>query len=169
MESSQQKQCRSTIIETIEAPLPLVWSILRRFDKPQAYKRFVKSCTIRYGGHDGDGGEGSVRDVTLVSGLAGDFSTERLDELDEESHVMVVSIIGGNHRLVNYSSKTMVVASSEKDNEAEKTVVVETYVVDVPEGNSEEDTILFADTIIRYNLASLAKLTKKMMGQSLYD
>ncbi|CAG7886988.1 unnamed protein product [Brassica rapa] len=163
MESSERKRCRSTVVETIEAPLSLVWSILRRFDRPQAYKRFVKSCTIRFNG-DGDGGEGSVRDVALVSGVPGNFSTERLDELDDESHVMVVSIIGGNHRLVNFTSKTMVVASP--DDEADKTVVVESYIVDVPEGNSEEDTILLVDTIIRYNLVSLAKLTKKKMGQS---
>lgn len=166
MESSKQKRCRSTVVETIEAPLPLVWSILRRFDKPQAYKRFVKSCTIRYEG-DGEKGEGSVRDLTMVSGVPGDFSTERLDELDDESHVMVVSIIGGNHRLVNLRSKTTVVASPE--DEAEKTVVVESFVMDVPEGNSEEDAILFVDTIIRFNLVSLAKLTKKKMGQSICD
>ncbi|KAG2244603.1 hypothetical protein Bca52824_093570 [Brassica carinata] len=129
MESSEPKRCRSTVVETIDAPLPLVWSVLRRFDKPQAYKRFVKSCTIRFDG-DGDRGEGSVRDVTL-----------RLDELDDESHVMVVSIIGGNRRLANFTSKTVVVASP--DDEEGKTVVVESYIVDVPEGNSEEDTILF--------------------------
>ncbi|AEE84069.1 Abscisic acid receptor PYL13 [Arabidopsis thaliana] len=163
MESSKQKRCRSSVVETIEAPLPLVWSILRSFDKPQAYQRFVKSCTMRSGGGGGKGGEGkgSVRDVTLVSGFPADFSTERLEELDDESHVMVVSIIGGNHRLVNYKSKTKVVASPE--DMAKKTVVVESYVVDVPEGTSEEDTIFFVDNIIRYNLTSLAKLTKKMM------
>ncbi|VYS63162.1 unnamed protein product [Arabidopsis thaliana] len=162
MESSKQKRCRSSVVETIEAPLPLVWSILRSFDKPQAYQRFVKSCTMRSGGGGGKGGEGkgSVRDVTLVSGFPADFSTERLEELDE-SHVMVVSIIGGNHRLVNYKSKTKVVASPE--DMAKKTVVVESYVVDVPEGTSEEDTKFFVDNIIRYNLTSLAKLTKKMM------
>ncbi|KAL1224790.1 Abscisic acid receptor PYL13 [Cardamine amara subsp. amara] len=153
METSEKKQCRSTVIETIEAPLPLVWSILRRFENPQAYQRFVKSCTIRYDG-SGEGGEGSVRDVTLVSGLPADFSRERLDKLDDESHVMVVSIIGGNYRLVNYRSKTTVIASPE--DVMEKTVVVESYVVDVPEGNSKEDTILFVDTIIKYNLESLA-------------
>ncbi|CAN8274596.1 unnamed protein product [Cochlearia groenlandica] len=161
MESSKQKRCRSTVIETIDAPPSLVWSILRRFDKPQAYKRFVRSCNIR----NGDVGEGSIRDVTLISGLAGDFSTERLDKLDDKSHVMVISIIGGNHRLVNYRSKTTVVASAEE----EKTVVVESYVVDVPDGNSEEETILFVDTITRFNLASLAKLTKQIMGKCIYD
>ncbi|XP_010449490.1 PREDICTED: abscisic acid receptor PYL13-like [Camelina sativa] len=158
MESSKQKQCHSSVVETIEAPLPLVWSILRQFDKPQAYQRFVKSCTMR--SCEDRGGKGSVREVTLVSGLPADFSTERLDELDDESHVMVVSIIGGNHRLANYRSKTTVVAASSL---VEKTVVVESYVVDVPEGNSEEDTIYFVDNIIRYNLSSLAKLTKEMM------
>lgn len=164
MESSKQKRCRSSVVETIEAPLPLVWSILRRFDKPQAYQRFVKSCTMRSGcGAGKEGGrKGSIRDVEFASGFPADFSTERLDELDDESHVMVVSIIGGNQRLVNYRSKTTVFSSSEE--EAAKTVVVQSYVVDVPEGNSEEDTIFFVDNITRYNLTSLATLTKKMMG-----
>ncbi|EOA18304.1 hypothetical protein CARUB_v10006812mg [Capsella rubella] len=162
MESSKQKRCHSSVVETIEAPLPLVWSILRRFDKPQAYQRFVKSCTMRSCIGKESGGQGSVRDVTLVSGLPADFSTERLDELDDESHVMVVSIIGGNHRLANYRSKITVAESSSVV--GEKTVVVESYVVDVPEGNSVEETIFFVDNIIRYNLSSLAKLTKKMMG-----
>ncbi|XP_010434508.1 PREDICTED: abscisic acid receptor PYL13-like [Camelina sativa] len=159
MESSKQKQCHSSVVETIEAPLPLVWSILRQFDKPQAYQRFVKSCTMRSGSCEEGEGKCLVRQVTLVSGLSAGFSTERLDELDDESHVMVVSIIGGNHMLANFRSKTTVDASS-----VEKTVVVESYVVDVPEGNSEEDTIYVVDNIIRYNLSSLAKLTKEMMG-----
>ncbi|KFK31515.1 hypothetical protein AALP_AA6G122700 [Arabis alpina] len=155
---TSQKHCRcgSTLVQTIDAPLPLVWSILRRFDNPQAYKQFVKTCNLS----SGDGGEGSVRDVTVVSGLPAVYSIERLEELDDESHVMVISIIGGDHRLVNYRSKTtaFVAAGGEK-----KTVVVESYVVDVPEGNSEEETTTFANTIVGFNLKSLAKLSEKMV------
>ncbi|VVB08094.1 unnamed protein product [Arabis nemorensis] len=154
--SQKHSQCGSTLVQTINAPLPLVWSILRRFDNPQAYKQFVKTCNLS----SGDGGEGSVRDVTVVSGLPAVHSIERLDELDDESHVMVISIIGGDHRLVNYRSKTTALVSAEEE---EKTVVVESYVVDVPEGNSEEETTLFANTIVGFNLKSLAKLSEKMV------
>ncbi|CAL9241709.1 unnamed protein product [Arabidopsis halleri] len=153
--SQKQHVCGSTSVQTINAPLPLVWSILRRFDNPKTYKQFVKTCELR----SGDGGEGSVREVTVVSDLPASFSLERLDELDDESHVMLISIIGGDHRLVNYRSKTMVFVATEE----EKTVVEESYVVDVPEGNTEEETTLFANTIVKCNLRSLAKLSEKMV------
>ncbi|KAG7605069.1 putative polyketide cyclase/dehydrase, START-like domain superfamily [Arabidopsis thaliana] len=156
METSQKYHtCGSTLVQTIDAPLSIVWSILRRFDNPQAYKQFVKTCNLS----SGDGGEGSVREVTVVSGLPAEFSRERLDELDDESHVMMISIIGGDHRLVNYRSKTMAFVAADAE---EKTVVVESYVVDVPEGNSEEETTSFADTIVGFNLKSLAKLSERV-------
>ncbi|KAL6206711.1 hypothetical protein ACLB2K_023958 [Fragaria x ananassa] len=97
-------QCGSTLVQIIDAPLPLVWSILRQFDNPQAYKLFIKSCTMR----TGDGGVGSIREVMVSSGLPGKTSTERLDRLDDEKHVMNISILGGEHRLVNYRSTTTV-------------------------------------------------------------
>ncbi|KAF8413742.1 hypothetical protein HHK36_001735 [Tetracentron sinense] len=146
-------QCGSTLVQTIDAPLPLVWSVVRRFDYPQAYKRFIKTCFIR----EGDGGIGSIRDVHLVSGLPAKTSTERLDELDDDSHVMSFSIVGGDHRLVNYRSTI-----SLHDGERGKTVVVESYVVDIPAGSSKEDTCVFVDTIIGCNLRSLAWVTEKM-------
>ncbi|KAG2261899.1 hypothetical protein Bca4012_013434 [Brassica carinata] len=155
--SQQQHCCRSTLVQTIDAPLPLVWSILRRFDYPQAYKQFVKTCDLS----SGDGKEGSVRDVTVVSGLPAGYSIERLDELDDESHVMAISIIGGDHRLVNYRSKTTAFVAAEEE---EKTVVVESYVVDVPKGNSVEETMSFADTIVGFNLKSLAKLSENIVS-----
>ncbi|CAH8278146.1 unnamed protein product [Arabidopsis lyrata] len=158
MDTSQEyHKCGSTLAQTIDAPLSIVWSILRRFDNPQAYKQFVKTCNLSFG----DGGTGSVREVTVVSGLPAEFSQERLDELDDESHMMVISIIGGDHRLVNYRSKTMAFVAADEE---EKTVVVESYVVDVPEGNSEEETTSFADNIVGFNLKSLAKLSEKMVA-----
>ncbi|PSS29056.1 Abscisic acid receptor like [Actinidia chinensis var. chinensis] len=149
-------QCGSSLVQTIDAPLPLVWSMVRRFDNPQAYKLFVKSCTMQAG----DGGIGSVRKVMIVSGLPAGFSMERLDKLDDDTHVMIFSIIGGDHKLMNYRSTTTV-----HEDEREiggKTVVIESYVVDVPVGSSEEDTCMFTDTIIKCNLKSLANISEKM-------
>lgn len=54
----------------------------------------------------GSGGIGSIREVTIVSGLPATTSMERLDELGDDLHVVVVSIIGGDHRLENYHSTT---------------------------------------------------------------
>ncbi|KAH1066154.1 hypothetical protein J1N35_031141 [Gossypium stocksii] len=151
-------QCGSSLVQTIDAPLPLVWSIIRRFDNPQAYKLFVKSCKLR----SGNGGIGSVREVMVVSGLPAATSTERLDKLDDECHVMMISIIGGDHRLVNYRSTTTLHEISEEGKNWGKTEVVESYVVDVLAGSSKEDTCCFANMIIGCNLRSLARITEKM-------
>lgn len=42
------------------------------------------------------------------------------------------------------------------------TVVVESYVVDVPPGNTKEETCVFVDTIVRCNLQSLTKIAENM-------
>ncbi|XP_010277013.1 PREDICTED: abscisic acid receptor PYL12-like [Nelumbo nucifera] len=149
-------QCSSSLVQTIDAPLPLVWSVVRRFDNPQAYKRFVRSCSLLYG----DGGIGSLREVQVVSGLPAGTSMERLDALDDESHVMGFSIVGGDHRLSNYRSIMSLHDNGEGG--GGKTVVVESYVVDVPPGSTKEDTCLFADTIVKCNHRSLARIAEKM-------
>lgn len=157
------KQCGSSLVQSIDAPLPLVWSVLRRFDNPQAYKQFVKSCTLSVG----DGGIGSVREVMVVSGMPAATSMERLDRLDDDLHVMMVSIIGGDHKLVNYRSTTSLhEIGSEEEGNGGRTVVVESYVVDVPAGNSKEDTCSFADMIIGCNLRSLARVTEGLANSN---
>nr|XP_023888139.1 abscisic acid receptor PYL11-like [Quercus suber] len=149
-------QCGASLVQTIDAPLPLVWSMIRRFDKPQAYKQFVRSCTMRAG----NGGIGSVREVILISGLPAETSTERLEKLVDDMHVMIFSIIGGDQRLLNYRSTTTLHVDEEV--KGGKTVVVESYVVDVPVGNSKEDTCSFNETIIGCNLRSLSRISEKM-------
>jgi len=149
-------QCGSSLVQTIDAPVPLVWSLVRRFESPQSYKLFVKKCTMLAG----DGGIGSVREVIVTSGLPAGVSVERLDQLDDDKHVLKFSIIGGDHRLVNYSST---ITLHEEEKYGGKTVAIESYVVDVPAGNSGEDTCCFANTIIASNLRSLAKITEKMV------
>ncbi|XP_020232344.1 abscisic acid receptor PYL12 isoform X2 [Cajanus cajan] len=149
-------QCGSSLVQAIDAPLPLVWSLIRRFEHPQGYKLFVKKCTLLAG----DGGIGSVREVMVTSGLPAGVSVERLDKLDDEKHVLKFSIIGGDHRLVNYSST--ITLHEEEGKYGGKTVAIESYVVDIPAGSSDEDTCSFANTIIACNLRSLAKITEEM-------
>ncbi|TYK31165.1 abscisic acid receptor PYR1 [Cucumis melo var. makuwa] len=43
------------------------------------------------------------------------------------------------------------------------TLVLESYIVDVPEGNTEEDTRLFADTVVKLNLQKLTSVTEGMV------
>nr|XP_027109656.1 abscisic acid receptor PYL11-like [Coffea arabica] len=149
-------QCTSSLVQEIDAPLSLVWSLVRQFDNPQAYKLFIKNCTMTAG----DGGIGSVREVMVVSGLPAETSRERLDKLDDDLHVMEFSIIGGDHRLVNYQSTTTL--HEDDGGRSDQTVVIESYVVDIPPDSSEMDTCLFADTIVACNLRSLAKISEKM-------
>lgn len=146
-------QCLSLVAKRISAPVGVVWSVVRRFDRPQAYKNFIRSCSMR---GDGQVRVGSTREVRVVSGLPAATSTERLEILDDDSHVISFRVVGGDHRLRNYRSVTTL-----HDRPMERaTVVIESYVVDVPEGNSREDTRLFADTIVRCNLQSLAQISE---------
>ncbi|CAI8612788.1 unnamed protein product [Vicia faba] len=154
-------QCCSAVIQEIAAPVSTVWSVVRRFDNPQAYKHFVKSCHVILG----NGDVGTLREVRVISGLPAAVSTERLEVLDDEQHVISFSMIGGDHRLANYRSVTTLHTSPISDSEGNHrtgTVVVESYVVDVPPGNTTDDTCVFVDTILRCNLQSLAKFAENL-------
>ncbi|GMH11837.1 hypothetical protein Nepgr_013678 [Nepenthes gracilis] len=144
--------CTSLITQRIDAPADAVWPFVRRFDNPQKYKHFIKSCKMT-----GDGGVGSIRDVTVVSGLPASTSTERLEMIDHERHILSFRVVGGEHRLKNYTSVTSVneFKDDEKGNGAVYTLVLESYVVDIPEGNTEEDTKMFVDTVVKLNLQML--------------
>nr|GMC99720.1 abscisic acid receptor PYL4-like [Ipomoea batatas] len=133
-------QCCSAVIQRISAPVSTVWSVVRRFDNPQAYKHFVKSCDVIVG----DGDVGTLREVRVISGLPAGSSTERLEILDEERHVISFSVVDGDHRLANYRSVTTLHAEP-----GGTTTVVESYVVDVPPGNTRDETCVFVDTIVK--------------------
>ncbi|KAG2690969.1 hypothetical protein I3843_09G210800 [Carya illinoinensis] len=147
-------QCCSAVIQEVAAPVSTVWSVVRRFDNPQAYKHFVKSCNLI----GGDGDVGTLREVHVISGLPAARSTERLEILDEERHVISFSVVGGEHRLANYRSVTTLHPTTSGNG----TVVIESYVVDVPPGNTNEDTCVFVDTIVRCNLQSLAQIAENL-------
>lgn len=105
---------------------------------------------------------GTLREVHVISGLPAANSTERLEILDDEHHVLSFSVIGGDHRLNNYRSVTTLHASPCGTG----TVVVESYVCDVPPGNTREETCTFVDTIVRCNLQSLAQISENMAARS---
>ncbi|KAG8092648.1 hypothetical protein GUJ93_ZPchr0012g20777 [Zizania palustris] len=154
-------QCSSLLAQRIHAPPSAVWAIVRRFDCPQVYKHFIRSCTLlpdpELAAAD-DLRPGRLRDVSVISGLPASTSTERLDLLDDARMIFGFTITGGEHRLRNYRSITTV---SQLAAPAEIcTVVLESYIVDVPEGNTEEDTRLFADTVIRLNLQKLKSVSE---------
>ncbi|KAB2064036.1 hypothetical protein ERO13_A10G238000v2 [Gossypium hirsutum] len=154
-------QCCSAVVQPIEAPIETVWSLVRRFDNPQAYKNFVKSCHVIVG----DGDVGTLREVHVISGLPAASSTERLEILDDERHVLSFSVVGGDHRLRNYKSVTTLHASTD----GKGTVAVESYVVDVPSGNTKEDTCTFVDMIVSCNLRSLAQMAANSAKKEKYS
>ncbi|KAF9598173.1 hypothetical protein IFM89_025790 [Coptis chinensis] len=157
-QSAGPNQCRSSVVQTIYAPVSTVWSVVRRFDNPQAYKHFVKSCNVIVG----DGDVGTLREIHVVSGLPAARSTERLEILDDERHVLSFSVVGGDHRLANYRSVTTLHPTAN----GLGTVVVESYVVDIPSGNTTEDTCVFVDTIVRCNLQSLAQIAENTVKRN---
>lgn len=77
---------------------------MRRFDQPQKYKPFISRCTVK-----GDLTIGSVREVNVKSGLPATTSTERLELLDDQEHILGIRIVGGDHRLkVLVSSRSII-------------------------------------------------------------
>nr|3R6P_A Chain A, Abscisic acid receptor PYL10 [Arabidopsis thaliana]3UQH_A Chain A, Abscisic acid receptor PYL10 [Arabidopsis thaliana]3UQH_B Chain B, Abscisic acid receptor PYL10 [Arabidopsis thaliana] len=156
-----ESQCSSTLVKHIKAPLHLVWSIVRRFDEPQKYKPFISRCVVQ-----GKKLEvGSVREVDLKSGLPATKSTEVLEILDDNEHILGIRIVGGDHRLKNYSS-TISLHSETIDGKT-GTLAIESFVVDVPEGNTKEETCFFVEALIQCNLNSLADVTERLQAESM--
>ncbi|KAK1421442.1 hypothetical protein QVD17_23779 [Tagetes erecta] len=151
-------QCTSVLLKHIKAPVHLVWSLVRRFDQPQKYKPFVSRCVAK-----GNLEIGSLREVDVKSGLPATTSTERLELLDDDQHIFSVRIIGGDHRLKNYSS--IISVHPEVIEGRPGTLVVESFVVDVPEGNTKDETCYFVQALIKCNLKSLADVSERLAVQ----
>ncbi|KAL5792252.1 hypothetical protein ACOSP7_000846 [Xanthoceras sorbifolium] len=154
----RENQCTSALVKHIRAPVHLVWSLVRRFDQPQKYKPFVSRCVV-----NGDLGIGSVREVNVKSGLPATTSRERLELLDDNKHILGIRIVGGDHRLQNYSS--IMTVHPETIEGRPGTLVIESFVVDVPEGNTMDETCYFVQALIRCNLKSLADVSERMAVQ----
>lgn len=155
-------QCTSSLVKRIRAPVHLVWSLVRRFDEPQKYKPFVSGCNVQ-----GNLEIGSVREVNVRSGLPATTSTERLELLNEEEHILGMRIVGGDHRLQNYSS--VITLHPENIEGRPGTLVIESFVVDVPDGNTTEETCYFVEAFIKCNLKSLADISERLTVQDHTD
>ncbi|KAK8331596.1 hypothetical protein V6Z11_A10G085300 [Gossypium hirsutum] len=131
---SSSNTCTSLLTQRINVPLSFIWPFVRDFENPNKYKHFIKSCTMK-----GDGRVGSVRDVTVISGLPASTSTEVLEVLNDDEHVLSFRFKEGGGGEV-YS------------------IVLESYSVEIPQGNTEEDTKMFVDTVVKLNLQKLAEV-----------
>lgn len=155
-------QCASALVKHIKAPVPLVWSLVRRFDQPEKYKPFISRCVVR-----GNLEIGSLREVDVKSGLPATTSTERLEVLDDNEHILSIRIIGGDHRLRNYSS--ILSLHPEIIDGRPGTLVIESFVVDVPEGNTKDETCYFIEALIKCNLKSLSDVSEGHAVQDLTE
>lgn len=153
-----ENQCTSRLVKRIKAPVHLVWSLVRRFDQPQRYKPFVSRCVVK-----GNLEIGTLREVDVKSGLPATTSTERLELLDDDKHILSIRIVGGDHRLKNYSS--IISLHPEIINGRPGTLVIESFVVDVPEGNTKDETCYFVEALIKCNLKSLSDVSERLAVQ----
>ncbi|XP_022158028.1 abscisic acid receptor PYL8-like [Momordica charantia] len=153
-----ENQCTSRLVKRIKAPVHLVWSLVRRFDQPQRYKPFVSRCVVK-----GNLEIGTLREVDVKSGLPATTSTERLELLDDDRHILSIKIVGGDHRLKNYSS--IISLHPEIIDGRPGTLVIESFVVDVPEGNTKDETCYFVEALIKCNLKSLADVSERLAVQ----
>jgi len=149
----REHQCSSAVAKHIKAPVHLVWSLVRRFDQPQLFKPFVSRCEMK-----GNIEIGSVREVNVKSGLPATRSTERLELLDDNEHILSVRFVGGDHRLQNYSS--ILTVHPEVIDGRPGTLVIESFVVDVPDGNTKDETCYFVEALLKCNLKSLAEVSE---------
>ncbi|KAI4993889.1 hypothetical protein ZWY2020_008202 [Hordeum vulgare] len=69
--------------------------------------------------------DGNAREDTVVSGLPTSTSSERLEILDDGSHILSFSIVDGEHCLRNYRS----VSSVTEIQPGPYCAIVESYVV----------------------------------------
>ncbi|KAL6194378.1 hypothetical protein ACLB2K_035462 [Fragaria x ananassa] len=136
----------------------VVWSLVRRFDQPQKYKPFVSRCVVQ-----GNLKIGSLRVVDVKSGLPATTITERLELVDDDEHLLSIKIIGGDHRLRNYSS--IISLHPEIVDGRPGTVVIESFVVDVPDGNTKDETCYFVEAVIQCNLKSLCDVSERLAAQ----
>ncbi|KAM0027197.1 putative polyketide cyclase/dehydrase, START-like domain superfamily [Helianthus debilis subsp. tardiflorus] len=107
---------------------------------------------------------GSVREVDVKSGLPATTSTERLELLDDTEHILGIKIVGGDHRLKNYSS--ILTVHPEVIEGRSGTLVIESFVVDIPNGNTQDETCYFVKALINCNLKSLSDISERMAVQN---
>lgn len=160
--SPRENQCSSSLVKHIKAPVDLVWTLVRRFDQPQKYKPFISRCTVQ-GGGGADINIGSLRQINVKTGLPATTSTERLELLNDTEHILGVKIVGGDHRLKNYSS--ILTVHPETIEGRPGTLAIESFVVDVPDGNTKDETCCFVKALINCNLKSLADISERMAIQ----
>ncbi|KAG7600200.1 hypothetical protein ISN44_As06g043240 [Arabidopsis suecica] len=85
-----------------------------------------------------------------------------MERLTSSPRLMIVSDLD---ETMNYSS--IVTVHPEIIEGRAGTMVIESFVVDVPEGNTKDETCYFVEALIRCNLKSLADVSERLASQDL--
>ncbi|MCO5567980.1 hypothetical protein L7F22_046326 [Adiantum nelumboides] len=154
-------QASAVFTKHIRAPIESVWEIVRRFDQPQHYKKFIRSCQMLT---PGALRVGSARKVRIVSDVAGgaESSSEILHTFDETNYHLGFEVLGGENRLRGYNSLTTLHAD-EIDGKA-ATLVIESYFCNVPGNSNLEDTKHVVENIVTFNLDQLAQACERRVS-----
>lgn len=80
-----------------------------------------------------------------------------------ESFSVILRLIHQRVTWQNYSS--IVTLHPESIDGRPGTLVIESFVVDVPDGNTEDETCFFVEAVIRCNLKSLADVAERLAAQ----
>ncbi|URE42240.1 hypothetical protein MUK42_25027 [Musa troglodytarum] len=139
----KENQCSSSVVKHIKAPVHLVISLSCFFGfeigglvSGEAIRSATEVQAVCEQMHHAGGFCSRVlEEVNIKSGLPATTSTERLEQLDDNEHILSIKIVGGDHRLQNYSS--VVTAHPEIIDGRPGTLVIESFVVDVPEENTK--------------------------------
>ncbi|KAF0932043.1 hypothetical protein E2562_007848 [Oryza meyeriana var. granulata] len=68
----------------------------------------------------------------------------------------------GEQGLINYTS--ILIVHSEVRDRQPRTLVIESFVVDVPEGNTKDDICYFVKNLLRCNLRTVADVSEKRLA-----
>ncbi|KAJ1685190.1 hypothetical protein LUZ63_016580 [Rhynchospora breviuscula] len=131
-----ESQCTSALVKHINAPLDVVWSLVRRFDELQRQQSVMREGGLEVGG---------IREIEVASGLPPTSSVEQLKLLDDIEHIIGFRKL--NPELLVYTNIAPGLHKQEAWNYSG-------VVVDVPDGNTEEETCCFVEHLIECNLVS---------------
>eukprot|EP00897_Mesotaenium_endlicherianum_P006943 jgi/Mesen1/6277/ME000324S05315 len=152
------EEAYNVVYQPVRASPEAVWSVLRDFHRPQRFRWAIGSCELNL-----PEGEqlhaGVTRRMTTVTGIPGSYITERLDWLCDEERVLGYTIIDTDFRLEGCHT-VISVHKDVVDGEVD-TLVIQSYVITPPQGNSQEETVLLLDTIVKQNLKNLAESSKQ--------
>ncbi|KAJ0970812.1 hypothetical protein J5N97_018771 [Dioscorea zingiberensis] len=83
-------RCSSLLAQRVKAPAARVWAVVRRFDRPQVYKHFIRSCSIPGGSEIR---VGCLRKIYILDGMLAFVTSDMSFEVFLKNGSFVSSIV----------------------------------------------------------------------------